>query len=74
MYLKKYKNLLNSGRRSNKDPKDSQIMTLPGVDQNIADDSKKSSDKSNMYSTKVYPAYIRDLPPCMLEESNGGGW
>ena len=59
MALKKYNNLLTSGRWSNKDPKDTQILALVGVAQNLADDSKKSSDKSNTSerdTTKVDPA------------------
>ena len=46
MALKKYNNLLTSGRWSNKDPKDYHILYLVGVDQKLADDSKKSSDQS----------------------------
>ena len=41
MALKKYNNLLTSWRCSNKDPKDSHILALVGVAQNITDDSKK---------------------------------
>ena len=47
MYLKKYNTLLTLGRWSNKDPKDDQILALVGVAQNIADDSNKSTEKSN---------------------------
>ena len=47
MYLKKYNILLTPGRWYTKDPKDSQILALVGVAQKLADDSKKSSDKSN---------------------------
>ena len=75
MSLKNYNNLLTSGRWSNKYPKDYQILVLVGVAQNLSDDSKKSSDKSNtsnMKSTKVEPAYIRDLPPWILEAPKGG--
>ena len=69
MYLNKYKNLPTSGRWSIKDPKDAQILALVGVSQKIVDDSNKSSDKSNASNrdtTKGYPEYTRDLPPCML--------
>ena len=66
MALDNYNKLLTSGRWSKKDPKDAQILDLVGVDQNLADDSKKSSDKSNRESTKGYQAYTRDLPPWML--------
>ena len=60
---------------SNKDTKYDQILFLVGVDQNLADDSKKSSEKSNSSnrdSTKVEPAYIRYLPPWILEEPKVG--
>ena len=40
-YLDKYNNLLTSGRCSKKYPKDSKIIALAGVYQNIADESKK---------------------------------
>ena len=39
--LKKYKNLITSGRWSTKDPKDAQILALVWVDQNLSDDFKK---------------------------------
>ena len=69
MFLKKYNNILTSGRRYNKDTKYAQIIALVVVAQNIADNSNKSSDKyntSNSESTKGNTAYIRDLPPWML--------
>ena len=75
MALKKYNNLLTLGRWYTKDLKDAQILALVGVYQKLADDSKKSSDKSNTSNretTKGYPAYIRDLPPWVLEDPNGG--
>ena len=62
--LNKYNNLLTSGRWSKKDPKYDQILYLVGVAQKLADNSKKSSDKSNTSnreSTKVELSYIRDL-------------
>ena len=70
MGLKKYNNLPTSGRWSTKDPKDAQVLALVGVTQKIADDSTKSSDKSNNYrkTTEEDPVYIRDLPPWILEE------
>ena len=74
MALKNYNNLLTSGMWSNKYPKDSHIMALVGVSQKLADNPKKSSEKSNIYPTKGEPAYIRYLPPCILEEPKGGGW
>ena len=37
MALKKYNNLLTSGRWTNKGPKDSQILALVGVAQKLAD-------------------------------------
>ena len=74
MSLKNYNNLLTSGRWSTKDPKDAQILDLVGLDQKIADDSKKLSEKSNTSNrdtTKGEPSYISDLPPWMLEETKG---
>ena len=71
MSLKKYNNLLTSGSWYNKDLTDDRIIALVGVAQKLADDSKKSYDKSNKSnrgSTKGYPAYIREPPPWMLEE------
>ena len=41
MSLKKYKNLLPSGRWSTKDPNDSHILALVIVAQELADESKK---------------------------------
>ena len=70
--MKKYNNLLTPGRRYNKEHKDSQILDLVGVEQKLADDSKKSSEKSNRESTKVEPAYTRDLPPWIPEEPKRG--
>ena len=73
--LKKYNNLLNSRRCSNKDPKYVQILSVVLVDQNLSDNSNKSSYKSNTSnreSTKVDLDYIRDLLPWILEEPNGG--
>ena len=64
MALKKYNQLLTSGRWSNKDPKDDPILDIVWVEQKLADGSKKSSDKSNTSnsdSTKGYPAYTRDI-------------
>ena len=71
MVVKKYINLLTSGRWSNKDPTDSNILALLGVDQKLAYESNKSSEKSNTptkESTKGEPAYIKDLPSWILEE------
>ena len=61
--LKNYNNLLTSGMWFNKDPKDSHIMALVVVAQNLADESNKSSEKSNRDSTKGDPDYLRYLPP-----------
>ena len=72
MDLKKYNNLITSGRWCTKDPKDAQILTPVVLDQKLVDDSKKTSDKSNRESTKLEPAYIRDLPPLIMEETKGG--
>ena len=47
MDLKKYNNLLTSGRWSKKDTKDDQILALVVVDQNLSDYYKKSYEKSN---------------------------
>ena len=55
MDLYNYNNLLTSGRWSKKYPKDDQILAQLGMAQNLADDSNKSSEKSNtsnMDSTK----------------------
>ena len=71
MALKNYNNLLASGSFYSKDTKDDQILSIVGLCQNLVYDSNKLSDKSNTsnsYSTKVDPAYIRYLPPWMLEE------
>ena len=74
MALKKYHNLLASGSWSTNDPKDSQILALVGVAKNLADDSNKSSDKSNTSNretTKGDPSYIRDITPWIMEEPKG---
>ena len=47
MSMNKYNKLLTLGRWSNKYPKDYHILALVGVSQNLSDDSKKSSEKSN---------------------------
>ena len=47
MALTNFNSLLISGRWSNKDPKDAQILTLVEVAQKMADESNKLSDKSN---------------------------
>ena len=72
MALKKYNNLLTSGRWSTKNTKDDQILALVGVAQNLSDDSKKASEKSNRESTKCEPAYIRYIPLWMLEDQKMG--
>ena len=72
MSPKNYNNLFTSGSWSNKDPKDDHILDLVGVAQNIADNSKKESEKSNRNWTKREPDYIRDLPTWILEEPKGG--
>ena len=74
MALNNYNNLLTSGIWSNNTLKDAQILYLVGVAQKLEDDSNKSYDKSNtsnMYSTKGEPAYIMDLPRCILEDPKG---
>ena len=75
IYLKKYKNLLTLGIWSTKNPKDAQILSLVGLDQNIADESKKSYERlhtSNRDTTKEEPSYIRDLPHYFLEDPKCG--
>ena len=72
MDLKKYNNLLNSERWTNKDTKDAHIPALVGVAQKLADESNKSSEKSNRESTKCEPAYIRYIPLWMLEDQKRG--
>ena len=47
MAQKSYNNLLAFRRWSNKDPKDDQILSLLGVSEKLADNSKKLSEKSN---------------------------
>ena len=63
MDLKKYNNLITSGRWCTKDPKDAQILTPVVLDQKLVDDSKKTSEKSNREPTKGESYYIRDIPP-----------
>ena len=72
MSLNSYNKLRTAGRYSIKDTNDVQILNLVGVAQNLADDSKNSSEKSNRGSTKGEPDYTRDLPTCMLEQPKGG--
>ena len=67
MVLNSYNNLLTSGSWSSKDPKDDPTLALFGMSQKIANDPKKSSDKSNSDPNKVDPDYIRDLLLWMLE-------
>ena len=50
MDLKKYNNLLTSGRWYNKYTKYSKIIALVGVNQKIVDNSNKSCDKSTTYT------------------------
>ena len=74
MSLKNYNNLLTSGRWSTKDPKDSNILALVGVAQNLADDTKIYYEKyntSNKDTTTGESVYTRDLPPWILEEPKG---
>ena len=69
MSLNNYNNLLTLGSCSNKDSKDSHILALVVLSQKLADNPKKSSEKSNTSNrdfTEWEPAYIRDLPPWML--------
>ena len=53
MALDNYNNIFTSGRWLNKDTKDSNILSLLGVDQNLADGSNKSSEKSNTSNRKL---------------------
>ena len=65
MDLKKFNNLLTSGKLYSKDLNDDHILALVGVAQKMADDSNKSSEKSNTSkrdTTKVDTTYIRDIP------------
>ena len=76
MSLNSYNNLFTSERWSNKDPKDSQILSLVGVYQKLSDESKKSSEKSNTSnreSTKGDPAYTMYLTLWILEVPKLGG-
>ena len=52
MSLKNYNNLPTSGRWSTNDPKDAQILDLVGVDQKLAYELNKESEKYNRDSTK----------------------
>ena len=61
-----YNKLFNSRRWSNKDTKDDHILSLVAMAQNIADDSKKASEKPSRETTKGDPAFIRDLPTWIL--------
>ena len=70
--LENYKNILTSGRWSNKDTKDAQIITLVGVYQKPFKNSKKLSEKSSREYTKGDSSYMRDIPHWMLEEPKGG--
>ena len=47
MLLNKYSNLLAFGRWPTKYPKDSQILDLVGLAQNLMDDTNKLSEKAN---------------------------
>ena len=47
MDLKKYNNLLTSGRWYNKDTKVDKILDITEVPPKLADESKKSYEKSN---------------------------
>ena len=47
MTLKKYNNLLDSGRWSTKEPKGSHILALVGVTQKLMNNSNKTSGKSD---------------------------
>ena len=49
--LKKYNNPLTSGMWFTKYPKDAYILALVQVDQKLADNSRKSSEKYKTYST-----------------------
>ena len=72
--LKNYNNLLTWLRWSTDYPKDDDILALVLVAQNLADESKKSYEKSNTSNrdtNRGEPAYIRDLPPWILEEPKG---
>ena len=74
MALKKYYNILASGRWYNKDHKDDKILSIVGVVQKLADESKKLSERSNtsnMETTKGYPSYIRDILTWIPEGPNG---
>ena len=53
MALNNYNNIFTSGRWLNKDTKDSHILSLLVVDQNLADGSNKSSEKSNTSNRKL---------------------
>ena len=69
--LNKYNNPLTSGRWYTKYTKDYNILSLVGATQKLADDSNKSSDKSNTSNRETTNGelfYINDRPPWMLED------
>ena len=63
MSLKKYNNLFTSEGCSTKEPKDTHILALFGLSENIMDESKKESEKSNRGPTKGEPDYIKNISP-----------
>ena len=66
MALKKYNNLLTSVKCYTKYSKVEQILSLVGVYQKLMDESKKTSDKYNRYSTKGKTACTRYIPTWIL--------
>ena len=73
--LKKYNNLLTSGRWSKIDNNNYHILDFIGLAQKVTDNSDKSPEKSNAYNrdpTMGEPAYTRDLPPLIMEDPKGG--
>ena len=72
MVLNKYNNILNWVRWSNKYPKNAHIINLVEVDHKLPNDSKKPTENPRRESTKGDPAYIRYLPPSIIEETKQG--
>ena len=70
--LEKYNNLITSVRCYTKDTTYAQVLAPFGVDHNIMDDSKKTSEKYNRDARKGETSYIRYLPPWILEHPKGG--
>ena len=70
--LNRNNNFLKYWRWSTKYPNYTHNLVLVVVDNKIVEDFKKTSEKSNMDSTKLESDYIRDIKSWMLKDSKGG--